>query len=160
MVPYLTKWSVSHFGGWVVRYSQIAAVRIRRYTYSTYSSKSDSYQRLKGVRNTPDSKMSTYQHLMRYHVPWGVTGVQCWYWGTSTTTNSTITPKIMGTKGRVPQCSCSMIQLYICMYLYIGYMTHINVKRWNNNTHWRMQLLNYSCTYSESWLRWRMTNLS
>ena len=43
--------------------------------------------------------------------------------------NSTITPKIMGTKGRVPQCSCSMIQLYICMYLYIGYMTHINVKR-------------------------------
>ena len=53
----------------VVRYSQIAAVRIRRYTYSTYSSKSDSYQRLKGVRNTPDSKISTYQHLMRYHVP-------------------------------------------------------------------------------------------
>ena len=42
--------------------------------------------------------------------------------------DSTITPKIMGTKGRVPQYSCSMIQLYICMYLYIGYMTHINVK--------------------------------
>ena len=34
----------------------------------------------------------------------------------------------MGTKGRVPQYSCNMIQLYICMYLYIEYMTHINVK--------------------------------
>ena len=34
----------------------------------------------------------------------------------------------MGTKGRVPQYSCNMIQLYIFMYLYIEYMTHINVK--------------------------------
>ena len=34
----------------------------------------------------------------------------------------------MGTKGRVPRYSCNMIQLYICMYMYIEYMTHINVK--------------------------------
>ena len=39
-----------------------------------------------------------------------------------------VCPSNRGTKGRVPPYSCNRVQLYICMYMYAGYMIHVNVK--------------------------------
>jgi hypothetical protein len=31
-------------------------------------------------------------------------------------------------KGRVLPYSCNRVQLYICIYMYAGYMVHVNVR--------------------------------
>ena len=76
------------------------------------------------------SKMSTYEHMINALLyPVGTRG-----YGTDTRVlvllndSTLVCPSNWGMKGRGPPYSCNRVQLYICMYMYAGYMVHVNVK--------------------------------
>ena len=135
MVQYLTKWSVSHFGGWVVRYNQTAAVRVRR-VYVLYVpvqiwqlSKTERCQEYPWQQ---DVNLSTLNKVLMY--PEGYLG-----YGDDTGVlvlldDSTITPKnIWVRRGAYRRTA---VAWYSCTYVCICTpgTWHISMSRWNNNT--------------------------
>ena len=80
--------------------------------------------------NISDSKISTYKHIMRYScILRGIRGY-CTDTGVLVLLNDStiVCMSYWGMKGRVPPYSCNRVQLYICMYMYAGYMVHVNVR--------------------------------